>query len=142
MRLLQLIDLYFRVCKVYENRMISHCFRHTVNYAQPEFTDAEVLTCYLFATGWQKCNGPKACYEYMLNHYLDCFPNLPSYQAFNHRLNRLAEVLPIFLSACLEAWRDLESTLPTSTILTDSFPIVTASGKRNPQPLGTVRFKQ
>lgn len=130
MRLIQLIDLYFRVCEVYNNQMIFHCFRHTKNGVQPLFTDEEVLTCYLFATGWQKCDGPKACYEYMKHHYHDCFPKLPAYQTFNHRLNRLAEVLPVFTQACFKAWKDLESFQPTTTILTDSFPVVTSSGKR------------
>lgn len=132
MRLLQLIDLYFRVCQVYDDQLIAHCFRHTKNGRQPTFTDSEVLTCYLFATGWQKCNGPKACYDYMSTHYRDCFPDLPSYQAFNHRLNRLAEVLPLFTQACFTAWRAQDGTQHSSTLVTDSFPVITASGHRYP----------
>jgi hypothetical protein len=130
MRIIQLIDLYFRVCEVYDNQMINHCFRHTKNGSQPDFTDQEVLTCYLFASGWQKCDGPKACYEYIYHHYLDCFPRLPAFETFNHRLNRLADALPIFVQACFAEWKSLESSLPTSTKLTDSFPVITAAGYR------------
>ena len=132
MRLIQLIDLFFRVCEVYDNQMIGHCFRHTKNGIQPRFTDAEVITCYLFATGWQKCAGPKACYDYIATHYLDCFPLLPANQSFNHRLNRLAEVLPLFTQACFTAWANLVSSLPSTTVVTDSFPVITAAGNQRP----------
>lgn len=132
MRLLQLIDLYFRVCAVYDAELIDHCFRHTKNGKQPDFTDAEVLTCYLFATGWQQCLGPKACYDYMKTHYLDCFPRLPSCQAFNRRLNGLADVLPLFVAHCTSTWLERPDTMTTSTIVTDSFPVVTGAGGRKP----------
>lgn len=132
MRIIQLIDLYFRVCKVYDNQMIYHCFRHTKNGKQPDFTDQEVLTCYLFASGWQKCDGPKACYNYIWDHYSSWFPMLPTYESFNHRLNLLAEVLPIFTQACFAEWKGLEGSMTTSIKLTDSFPVLTASGKRTP----------
>jgi len=141
MRINQLIELYFRVCEVYDNHIIQHCFRHTKNGLQPKFTDCEVFTCYLFATGREKCNGPKACYTFMKDYYGDWFPDLPSYQAFNHRLNGLAEVFPIFLQCCFDAWMQRPDTMNTTTILTDSFPVVTASGKRSPSGCGVITNK-
>jgi len=141
MRINQLIELYFRVCEVYDNHLIQHCFRHTKNGAQPKFTDCEVLTCYLFATGWEKKNGPKACYEFMSNYYSDWFPLLPSYQAFNHRLNYLAEALPIFVQYCFDAWMNRPGYMTTKTIVTDSFPVVTASGKRHPSKCAVITNK-
>jgi hypothetical protein len=141
MRTYQLIELYFRVCEVYDNHLIQHCFRHTKNGIQPKFTDAEVLTCYLFATGWEKRNGPKACYDFMSNYYSDWFPDLPSYEGFNHRLNSLAEVLPIFTQYCFDSWMQSINSMTTKTILTDSFPVVTASGKRHPSKCGVITNK-
>lgn len=141
MRTNQLIELYFRVCEVYDNQLMQHCFRHTKNGAQPKFTDSELLTCYLFATGWEQRNGPKACYTFMRNYYREWFPDLPSYQAFNHRLNRLADVLPLFVQHCFDRWRELPAAMTSSTILTDSFPVVTASGNRRPSQCGVITNK-
>jgi hypothetical protein len=63
------------------------------NHYQPIFTDEEVMTVYLFGivSGLSKV---KPIYTYTRNHLLDWFPQLPSYQAFNYRLNQL--------SACFE----------------------------------------
>lgn len=141
MRTNQLIELYFRVCEVYDNHLIQHCFRHTKNGVQPKFTDCEVLTCYLFATGWEKRNGPKACHDFMSNYYGDWFPDMPSSQGFNHRLNGLAEVLPIFAQHCFDSWMQRPEYMPTKTILTDSFPVVTASGKRHPSNCAVITNK-
>lgn len=122
--------------------MIHHCFRHTKNGHQPAFTDCEVLTCYLFATGWWKCDGAKACHELMSSFYADWFPNIPSYQAFNHRLNRLAEALPIFTNHCFEQLRQTTGYIPTHDVLTDSFPVVTARGcRRNTTNCGVITNK-
>lgn len=141
MRINQLIEFYFRVCEVYDNDLIQHCFRHTKNGEQPKLTDSELLTCYLFATDWEKRNGPKACYDFMSNYFSDWFPDLPSYQAFNHRLNRLAEVLPVFAQHCFDSWMQRSNYMPTKTILTDSFPVITASGKRHPSKYGVITNK-
>lgn len=68
----------------------------------------------------------------MKTHYLDCFPRLPSFKAFNRRLNGLAGVLPLFVAHCASTWLDQPDTMTTSTIVTDSFPVVTGAGGRKP----------
>jgi hypothetical protein len=57
------------------------------NYS-PLFTDQEVITMYLFGI-MQRRFTVKDSYAYIVNHWLDWFPNLPSYQAYNKRLNDL-----------------------------------------------------
>lgn len=133
MRLLQLIELYSRVCKVYETKLIWHCVRHTKNARQPNFTDQELLSCYLFATGWGKARDIVSAYRYIKQHYLDWFPELPSYQAFNARLNRLAACLPHLLEYCFAQWQRQADSQFTHMLLGDSFPIITCGRKRRPK---------
>ena len=73
----------------------------------------------------------KHIYRYTMMHLLDWFPRLPSYQAFNRRLNELA---PAFqeLSAILLESPTLE--MHHSAIgLIDSFPIILAKNYRSSQ---------
>ena len=84
----RLIALY---CYISEDKRIQQhlaTVRMSNNY-QPLFTDEEVMTVYVFGiiSGWSKV---KPIYTYTRNHLLDWFPQLPSYQAFNYRLNQLS----------------------------------------------------
>lgn len=67
-------------------------------------------------------------HRHIKNHWLSWFPKLPSYQAFNARLNKLCEAFPVLLvdffnSASLCSDR-------VKVLLGDSFPVVTCSHKR------------
>src|SRR3954470_10918164 len=59
------------------------------NHYQPAFRDEEVMTVYVFGiiNGRSKVT---PIYTYTRNHLLDWFPQLPSYQGFNYRLNQLS----------------------------------------------------
>ena len=76
----------------------------------------------------------KAIYDYVYHHWLDrpatrWFPDLPSYSAYNARLNRLAAVFPI-LASRLTARYGVIFNEQDLISLTDSMPIITCSGKR------------
>ena len=133
MRLLQLIDLYFHVCEVYDNRLISECFRHTKNGMEPDFTDQEVLTCYLLGVGWERRTSIRDIHNLIKHHYLDCFPNIPGYSAFNYRLNRLSNCLPTLIEYALCEWVKAPNSMHTAQLLTDSFPVVLANWRRRPK---------
>ncbi len=76
----------------------------------------------------QKHNQQRAIYDYILQHWLSCFPALPSYQAFNRRLNDLSPAFEIITDQLL---RDkLKTADLTSDSLLDSFPVMIAKGKR------------
>lgn len=102
----------------------------TKNRATPEFTDEEVLTVYLFGLTYERKSRVKDCYDYIANHWLDCFPKLPSYQAFNNRLNRLAGIMPRVVEILVQKYRTDNSEQAIDWVLTDSMPIITCSGKR------------
>lgn len=67
----------------------------------------------------------------MSDHYGDCFPDLPGYEAFNQRLNRLNPVFAPLLAGLVTKWQgqalDSQEEL---FLLTDSMPIITSSGRR------------
>jgi Transposase DDE domain len=88
----RLIKLY---CYISEDKRIQQYLAslRMSNNDQPAFTDEEVMTVYVFGiiSGMSKV---KPIYDHTRNYLPDWFPQLPSYQAFNYRLNQL--------SACFE----------------------------------------
>jgi hypothetical protein len=102
--------------------------RFTKNQAEPRFTDQELLTTYLFGVGFERRFRVKDIYDYTANHWLSWFPQLPSYAAYNARLNRLASAFPVLVEHLLTKYADGQSP---QISLTDSMPIITCSGKRS-----------
>lgn len=129
MRLLQLIKLYFYVCEIYEEELKWHCQRFTKNQIEPDFTDQELLTTYLFAVAYERRFRIKDIHNYIYNHWLDSFPDLASYEAYNARLNRLASVFPVLVEHLVNKYGREENNQAIIS-LTDSMPIITCSGKR------------
>ncbi len=62
-------------------------------------------------------------YDYISRHWLAWFPNLPSYQAFNSRLNNLAVDFALIFNVLLQA------KLENRTLI-DSFPVMLKKGKK------------
>lgn len=124
---LKLIAMYLFISDIYNRELMFSCFRFS-NNSEPEFTDAEVMTIYLYAMHIEQRFRVKQIYDYARDHLRSWFPLLPSYVAFNTRLNRLGEAFKL-LSANL-----LNEFLPSDSIgdksLLDSMPIITCSGKR------------
>lgn len=104
--------------------------RHTKNQSNPDFTDQELLTTYLFAVTYERRFGIKEIYEYIFHHWSGSFPDLPSYTAYNARLNRMASVFPVLVEHLLKKYSE-ENKEQELISLTDSMPIVTCSGSRN-----------
>ena len=129
MRTLQLIQLYFYVCEIYEEELQWHCMRFAKNQIEPEFTDQELLTTYLFSTALEHRFRIKDIYDYIYHHWLDWFPNLPSYSAYNARLNRLASAFPVLVKHLTVRYGAAVNEQSVVS-LTDSMPIITCSGKR------------
>ena len=133
MQLLQLIDLYSRICEIYDKQLILECFRHTENGVEPKFTDQELLTCYLWGVGWEKQMEITSIHRFIATHLADWFPDLPTYQSFNRRLNRLNDCWPKLLTHLFSSWQNARPSLTTQQLLTDSFPVVLAGGRRKPR---------
>lgn len=68
-------------------------------------------------------------YEYLRRHWLTWFPTLPSYQAFNRRLNELVPAFEQFISNMLES--AVVPLAPSADCLIDSLPVMLAKGGRS-----------
>lgn len=85
-----LIKLYCAVCD--HHSTIEALTQRLSNNSRPKFTDEECITVYLWGL-FRSLHQQKAIWQYAKDHLAEWFPHLPSYQAFNHRLNFLAPAL-------------------------------------------------
>lgn len=122
----KLIELYCYVSDIYDTRL-AYLVQRFSNNCSPKFTDQEVITIYLWAT-LQKQYTKKDVYKYAINHLNEYFPNIPSYQAFNNRLNNLHEVFRELASILSSSFTNQYSAITENIV--DSFPIALAKDKR------------
>jgi DDE family transposase len=121
----QLIALYLRVCRAYDTEPDLK-YQRLSNF-RPRFTDEELVTIYLFGhmQGFQQ---QRRIYDYARRHWRAWFPCLPSYQAFNRRLNSLAPAFEHLITAALT--RPVTALARDADRLIDSLPISVAKWPR------------
>ena len=73
---LKLISIYLYICDIFDSRLKGTCQRFS-NNSNPDFTDQEVMTIYLYAINVEQRLKIKKIHQYAN----DCswFPLLPSY---------------------------------------------------------------
>jgi len=112
---LKLISIYMHICKLYNQELNYLSLRYT-NNDEPKFTDQEIMTWYLIAIQQEQRYGVRQIYNFAGQYLRSWFPALPSYQAFNHRLNRLSEgyktVAAHSFDTCLQCLSLRKSSLP------------------------------
>jgi hypothetical protein len=91
-------------------------------------TDEELITIYVFCVTYGEKYKIKSMYHHIKNHWHSWFPTLPSYQAFNRRLNRLCDAFSVLMMECFNSLSMGEDKL--KVLLGDSFPVITCSHKR------------
>lgn len=124
--IIKLIELYCYVSAIYDSRL-AYSVQRFSNNCLPKFTDEEIITIYLWAT-LQKQYTKKAVYKYTVNHLIEYFPNIPSYQAFNNRLNNLHEAFRELTCILTSIFTNKFSSITENIV--DSFPIALAKAKR------------
>jgi Transposase DDE domain len=122
----QLIRLYLHVCRAYDTQPDLK-FQRLSNF-RPRFTDEELLTIYLFGH-MQGFYQQRRIYDYTRRHWRAWFPALPSYQAFNRRLNQLAPAFEHLITASLAS--QVAELAPHADRLIDSLPISLAKWPRS-----------
>ena len=127
---IKLIEIYFYICKRYDEELKYYCERFS-NNDEPEFTDQEIMTIYLFAIQEEQRFKVKQIHRFANEYLRSWFPNLGSYTAFNNRLNRLSEAFKQLVIPLLNEFRPEDCCLDQS--LLDSMPIITCSGRRVPK---------
>lgn len=96
---LKLISIYFFMCDLYDTNLSHTCQRFS-NNANPEFTNQEIMTIYLFAGFEQQYFSVKHIHAFAKDYLGDWFPKLPGYKAFSARLNLLSaafQTLAVYL---------------------------------------------
>lgn len=127
MKDLKLIALYYYICECYDMELGWICQRFS-NNSSPVFSDQECLCIYLYSMIEEEKFKIKSIYDYADRYLRSWFPDLPSYQAFNARINRLSGVFSALVSRMLADTPTDEVNFQISLI--DSMPIMTCSGRR------------
>lgn len=120
----QLIQLYLWVCEMYDKHPELKYQRLSNNTTAPQLSDQELVTIYLFGHCQERFK-QTAIHQYIRAHWAGWFPHLPSYQAFNRRLNQLDEVWSVLLSELMaDQVRPFLTGTPDQVL--DSVPIMMA----------------
>src|SRR5215475_5586461 len=83
---IQFIQLFLWSCIAYDKHPTPKYQSWSPNTTEQLFTDQELITVYLFGH-LQRRFKQKMIHCYVQEHLGACFPQLPSYQTFNHCLN-------------------------------------------------------
>ena len=118
----QLIQIYLLVCQIYDNPS-SLKYQRASNF-KPVFSDEEIITIYLFGQLNEKFNH-RQIDAFIQQYWLDWFPALPSYQAFNRRLNLLTDNFHSLFAYLLESLPPSENSV-SEDFLIDSMPVMLA----------------
>lgn len=122
-----LIKLYFYISEDKDVQIYLRGMRMSNNQTV-EFTDEEVMTVYIFGIT-QKFSKVKDIYNYTKRYLSDWFPSLPSYQAFNDRLNKLSSCFEVLVQSInFKALQELEFK---NEKVIDSVPIIVTGKSRS-----------
>ena len=128
---IKLIALYYYICERYDTTLYPYCQRHTKNHRVADFTDEELLTIYLFTMIEEDHFKIKAIHRYAQKYLISWFPRLPSYQAFNRRLNHLGDALWVLMCDLLKTYRQSAmASVELGQVAVDSFLIILAKNQR------------
>jgi len=123
----KLIEIYFYICEKFEKNLKYCCQRYS-NNDEPEFTDQEAMTIYLYTVHQEERFKCKQIHRFANEYLRSWFPKLPSYSAFNNRINRLSEAFTHLIKPLLTEF--IPKDCSSGHSLLDSMPIITCSGKR------------
>lgn len=122
------------ICDVYKSSLRFYCQRFS-NNSNPEFTDEEVLTLYLFCGYSQRYFGIKEIHTFAKEYLSSWFPKLPAYQTFCVRLNMLSEAFKVLVYTMIQSFKSKDCDSLISIV--DSMPIVTCKGKNREGKVAT-----
>lgn len=125
---IQLIILYIYIHGIFDDKLFVYCQRFSNNSSSQKLTDVEVIVIFIWGI-MRKHEEIKSIYEYANNHLRGWFPDLPSYEGYLQRLNRLSGVFAPLAEELLKNFP--LSDYEENARLTDSMPIIMASGKRS-----------
>ncbi len=128
MLITKLIELYCLICHFYDTKSVLKHQR--LSNFKPRFTDQELMTCYFFAM-LNNHHQIREIYDYISHHWSEWFPDLPTYQAFNNRLNNLSASFAIIADHLLQAKLLNGGESFSADSIIDSFPVMLCRGKKS-----------
>jgi hypothetical protein len=130
----KLIAIYFYICDLYNTELKFDCQRFS-NNSQPEFTDQEIMTIYLFVGYEQRYFQVNEIHSFAKNYLYSWFPKLPSYQTFNYRLNLLTGAFQALANKLIEKFKPKDCSDLFSIV--DSMPVITCGSKNRTGKVAT-----
>lgn len=117
----QLISDYMTIEKVLQT-VAPECLGRT---GPNQISDTEVLSIYFWGIK-SGCRDLSATYRLTASYLKDWYPNLPCYQQYDKRLNRLTEILELIFGVL-----SLADRKNADVAVIDSMPIIVAGAKRS-----------
>lgn len=118
--------MFLFISQVFKDKLQFYCKRMS-NNSSPKFTDEEVIVIFIWGI-IQNRTKIKDIYNYTSDHLREWFPDLPSYEAYVMRLNRLEDV---FIPLMEEIQNHFPNNYLKNIRLIDSMPIIMANSKRS-----------
>lgn len=124
---IKLIELYCLICQIYDTNAVLK--EQRLSNFKPRFTDQELIACYFLAM-LNNRRQIREIYDYIHHHWRAWFPDLPTYQAFNYRLNHLSAAFAVIFDSLLQSsWLASRFELTDDSII-DSFPVMLSRGRK------------
>lgn len=124
-----MITLYAQVCEDYNGSLWTVVQRFSPNGLVGAITDQELLTIYLFCTMYERCQTHRDMWTHIDRYWRSWFPDLPAYQTFNDRLNRLQPAFELYINELIQRYEFDTDQVPIW--LGDSCPIKVCAGNRS-----------
>ena len=123
---LQLISIYLTTCDFWKKGISASVKRYS-NYSQYALSDEEVATVFIFGilSGHTTIRN---VHTYAQRHLMDWFPTLGGYEAFNYRLNRIAEGFTALCEYLVAQGQTITSAVDW---VVDSVPVILAGAPRS-----------
>ncbi len=118
--------MYMYISDVHKTSMRLQCQRFS-NNSNPEFTDEEVLTDYLYCGYCQRYNNIKEIHTFAKEYLSSWFQKFRSYQTFFVRRYILSETFKVLVETMIESFKPTDCDSFISIV--DSMPLVTCKGK-------------
>ena len=123
-----LVWLYVEISNLFSQSELPLYTTRLSNNASPFFTDAELLTCGIFAE-LMRSQDKKSGYAYIKKHYPQWFPQLPTYEVYNRKLNKYYEAIGYIYTAIRRKYGQAEQ--PVAMIDTAPIEVCQAQHSHN-----------
>ena len=114
----RLIKVYIKVCDLWDQGIWTSCQRFSSNQVK-SLTDQEAATIYIFGVMQGKMT-IKEIHSFTKDFLGSWFPDLKSYEAFNHQLHQISDSFSALVERLIESFQEKEFRQEKFRVLLDS----------------------